>query len=52
MLDVLLSWFGSTLGKTYTVLSVLLPVVIASTWLALFALQYRFIRTHNKHKTN
>ncbi len=52
MLDVLLSWFGSTLGKTYTVLSILLPVVIASTWLTLFALQYHFTRSHSERKAN
>ncbi len=52
MLDVLLSWLGTNLGKTYTVLSVILPVLITSTWITLFALQHHFTKTTSKHKTS
>ena len=50
MLDNILSLLGSSLGKEYTAIGVLLPVIITSTWLTLFVLQYRFTRNQGKTK--
>ncbi len=48
MLDSILSSLGSNLGKENTTMGILLPVIITSTWLTLFALQYRFTRSQGK----